>query len=165
MRQRHYETTVILKPEGGAEAIKQFAEKVNSIVENMNGKIIGLHSWGEKRLAYEIKKNLKGHYVYFNHVSNGPLLKELERNFNIWEHVLKFMTVISNDTSKSVETLLSEAKGISAIFERAEERRRPEPRNDESPVEEKKIDNKEYNEKLQRTLSKSADEDDENVEL
>ena len=89
MKRRHYETTVILKPEGGNDAVKQFAERVNGVIEGMDGKIITCHSWGEKKLAYEVKKNLKGHYVHFNHVASGELVFELERNFNIWENGLK----------------------------------------------------------------------------
>jgi small subunit ribosomal protein S6 len=93
MRKNHYETTVILKPESGTESLKQFAEKINTIVNDFNGTIIDMYSWGEKKLSYEIKKNLKGHYVFFNHVSEGSTVAELERNFNIMEHVLKYMTI------------------------------------------------------------------------
>ena len=46
------------------ESVKQFAERINGIVESMGGKILNLQSWGEKKLAYEIKKNLKGHYLF-----------------------------------------------------------------------------------------------------
>ena len=162
MRQKHYETTVILKPEGGNEFIKQFAEKVDSIIEKLNGKIVNFQPWGEKKLAYEIKKNMKGYYVHFNHVSDGPVIKELERNFNIMENVLKYMTVIPNESKDLVE-LLENAKGISGLFSRGHEA----PKREEKKVEEKKavVDSKKYNEKLQDTLSKSKDDDEENVEL
>ncbi len=161
MRQRHYETTVILKPEGGNDFIKQFAEKVNSIVEGMGGKIVDFHSWGEKKLAYEIKKNMKGHYLHFNHVSDGSVIFELERNFNIMEYVLKYMTVRPNE-NKNLQELLDNAKGITTLFAKSAEA----PRREEKKVERKEVvDSKKYNEKLQDTLSKSKEEEEENVEL
>ena len=94
MKKRHYELTTILKPEGGNEAIRQFVERVDGIINDYNGKVINLASWGERKLAYEIKKNLKGHYLFFDLVGNGELVDELERNFNIWEGVLKYMTIV-----------------------------------------------------------------------
>lgn len=169
MRKKHYEATVILKPEGGMDSVKQFAERVNGIVEKMEGKIINLHSWGEKKLAYEINKNLKGHFVHFDMVGTGPLISELERNFNIWEHVLKFMS-IRIDKKEELDQLVASAKGIASIFEKVEPKYNKEEKVEKvaeaKPVEEKLGDNKNYNEKLQKTFTKSQeDEEDSNAEL
>jgi small subunit ribosomal protein S6 len=171
MTRKHYEMTTIIKPEGGHDAVKQFAERVDGIVNEFGGKILKLQSWGEKKLAYEIKKNMKGHYLFFNLVAEGSLIKELERNFNIWENVLKFMS-IRIDKNEDIDKLVEEASGIASLFEKAEKKEvveekvekveKKEKEEEKNPVE----DVKKYNEELQKTLRVQDDkEDEEDVEL
>lgn len=169
MERRHYELTAILKPEGGQDAVKQFAERVDGIVNEFGGKIITLRSWGEKKLAYEIKKNMKGHYLFFDLVGDGGMIEEVERNFNIWEHVLKFMT-IKVEKIENLDELLGTARGLATLFEKAE--KKPvavEPVKAvvvEEDDKEKKVidDSRKYNEELQKSLTVSGEEE-ENVEL
>ena len=178
MREKYLESTVILKPEGGMEAVRQFADRVNGIVEAMNGKIVSFQSWGEKKLAYEISKNMKGHFVYFDYVGTGAVVAELERNFNNWEHVLKFMSV-RIDKEVSLEELKANAKGVSVLAEKIQEWKprddRPDrgdrfdrgdrPERTAPTAEAEQGDNREYNTKLQESLNKSKDVEVENVEL
>ncbi len=169
MREKHFESTVILRPEGGMEAVRQFADRVNGIVEAMNGKIVSFQSWGEKKLAYEIKKNMKGHYIYFDYVGTGALVAELERNFNNWEHVLKFMSC-RIEKREDIEKLKAEAKGVAVFAERLPEWRQEE-RTDRvtpaaaEPASSTSEDNRDYNAKLRESFDKSKDADVENVDL
>ena len=171
MKQRHYEMTTIIKPEGGPDATKQFAERVDGIVNDLGGKVIELQSWGERKLAYEIKKNLKGHYLFFNLVADGNLIKELERNFNIWENVLKFMS-IRIDKKEDINELMENAKGIASLFERGEKKEKvveEKPVKEEekvAEVEKPAVDEvRKYNEELQKTLRVEDDKEEEDVEL
>jgi small subunit ribosomal protein S6 len=170
MERRHYELTAILKPEGSTDVIRQFAERVDGIINDFGGKTITLRSWGEKKLAYEIKKNMKGHYLFFDLVGDGKMIEEVERNFNIWEHVLKFMT-IKVEKREDLDELIANAKGVTTLFERPEKRPAPvvEPVKVVPVVEddkEKNIldDSRKYNEELQKSLNVSGDEE-EDVEL
>lgn len=163
MEKKHFEVTAILKPEGGVEAVKQFAERVDGIVNEFGGKTITLRSWGEKKLAYEIKKNMKGHYLLFDLVGDGKMIEEVERNFNIWEHVIKFMS-IRVEKKENLQDLLNSARGISTLFEKVE-KKQPVVVVEAAPVEEDKEkksleDSRKYNEQLQKTLNTSSEEDD-----
>ncbi|MGI6393182.1 MAG: 30S ribosomal protein S6 [bacterium] len=171
MEKKHYELTAILKPEGSPDALKQFAERVDGIINDFGGTLLSLRSWGEKKLAYEIKKNLKGHYLFFDMVGDGKMIEEIERNFNIWEHVLKFMS-IRVEKKENIEELLANAQGISTLFEKAERRavQDEEKEDDFSESDEEKEkktldDSRKYNEELQKSLSTSGEEDDDDVEL
>ncbi len=169
MREKHFEATVILRPEGGMEAVRQFADRVNGIVEAMNGKIVSFQSWGEKKLAYEIKKNMKGHYVYFDYVGTGALVAELERNFNNWEHVLKFMSC-RVEKREDVAALKAEAKGVAVFAERMPEWRHEERPERAAPAAAEPApfagdDNRDYNAKLRESFDKSKDSEVENVDL
>lgn len=159
MERKHYELTAILKPEGGPEAIKQFAERVDAIVNSFEGKIVSLCSWGERKLAYEIKKNLKGHYLLFDVIGNGKMVEEIERNFNIWEHVLKFMSV-RVEKVENLDELWESAKGIASLFEKQEKK----PAVTEQTFEDSRSeieDARKYNEELQKSLNSSTEEEDE----
>ena len=161
MERKHYELTAILKPEGGPEAIKQFAERVDAIVNDFGGKIVSLHSWGERKLAYEIKKNLKGHYLLFDIIGNGKMVEEVERNFNIWEVVLKFMSV-RVDKVENLDEMLESAKGIASLFDKQEKKPAAEQAYEEGRNGFE--DTRKYNEELQKSLS-NAGEEEEDVTL
>ncbi|HQJ60251.1 MAG TPA: 30S ribosomal protein S6 [bacterium] len=170
MERRHYELTAILKPEGSPDVIRQFAERVDGIINDFGGKTITLRSWGEKKLAYEIKKNMKGHYLFFDLVGDGRMIEEVERNFNIWEHVLKFMS-IKVEKKENLDELIANAKGITTLFEKAERKQVYTEVKNVEPVEEvkekeKKVldDSRKYNEELQKSLNVSGEEE-EDVEL
>jgi len=176
MERRHYELTAILKPEGSPDAIRQFAERVDGIINDFGGKTIALRSWGEKKLAYEIKKNIKGHYLFFDLVGDGKMIDEVERNFNIWEHVLKFMT-IKVEKRENLDELIENARGVDALFERQEkkpqavetavvETAEKEETAAKEELKEKSIpdDSRKYNEELQKSLNVEGEEE-EDVEL
>lgn len=102
---RHYETTYILRPNLGEEQFTEIINRTNGIVTDAGGAIISLDRWGIKRLAYEIKKEVQGYYVYMNYASTSDAVKELERIFRIDDRALRFLTIKLGDamTAESIE--------------------------------------------------------------
>ncbi len=94
---RHYETTYILRPNLGEDQFNEIIERTNALITNDGGEIISLDRWGMKRLAYEIKKEIQGYYVYVNYAAPGTTIEELERIFRIDDRLLRFLTVKLND--------------------------------------------------------------------
>ena len=88
-----YETIYILKPELPVDTIDKTADKVNGIIGKFDGEVLLQDDWGKRKLAYPIKKNARGHYVYFNYVGNSSLVGELERQLRIDDNLLRFLTV------------------------------------------------------------------------
>lgn len=163
MKRSHYEITAILRPEGSPETIRQFAERVDEIIRQYEGTVLTLQSWGERKLAYEIKKNLKGYYLLFDVIGDGKMVEEIERNFNIWENVLKFMS-IKVDKEENLDALLASAKGIDSLFDKSERHDNSENGMNAAEDEGKGFeDTKRYNEELQKSLG--TPEEEENVEL
>ena len=90
---RHYETTYILRPNLGEEQFSEVIDRTNGIVTGDNGAIIALDRWGMKKLAYEIKKEAQGYYIYMNYAALGSTIQEIERIFRIDDRVLRYLTV------------------------------------------------------------------------
>ncbi len=106
---RKYETVFILDPDVKDQARTDLFDRVKNIITKENGIHLDFDAWGNKKLAYEIKKKLRGFYVCITYGGTGSLVKELERNLRLSDDVLKFMTLLLSD-DVTVEQLEEEAK-------------------------------------------------------
>jgi small subunit ribosomal protein S6 len=52
-----------------------------------------MNRWGIKKLAYLIKKESLGYYVYCDYAGTPAAVAELERKFRIDDSVLKYLTI------------------------------------------------------------------------
>ena len=66
---------------------------MRDIVVREGGEILKAENWGKRKLAYEVKKQKKGTYVYFLYEAGPTLVAELERNLRLTDATIKFMTV------------------------------------------------------------------------
>ena len=87
-----YESVIIINPKLEGEAIKALIEKFTNLI-NTDGKVSSVEEIGNKKLAYEIKKNKEGYYVIFKFEANSKLPDELERVYRITDEVIKFIVV------------------------------------------------------------------------
>ena len=92
--QREYETIFILRPDTNQEGITQVNGKVRTVIEQMGGKILKLDNWGKRKLAYEIKKQLKGIYLYWQFLGSTGMVEEIERNLRMLDSVVRYYTVM-----------------------------------------------------------------------
>lgn len=89
----NYESIFIIKPTLSDEETEKVIQKMRDIITSGGGEVVNVENWGKKKLAYEIKKHKKGHYVLFHFKGEGPILKELERNYRLSDSIIKFLTV------------------------------------------------------------------------
>lgn len=92
-RAREYETIFIMHPEVPADSIEQVAGRLTDVVDKLDGKLIRVENWGKRRLAYSVKKQNKGVYVYLRYLGYSDLVNEMERVMRMLEPVLKYLTV------------------------------------------------------------------------
>lgn len=90
---RRYETIFILRPNAGEDEINRVVESTSKIILDEKGTIIELDKWGMKKLAYLIKKESLGYYVYCDYAGTPAAVTEIERKFRIDDSVLKYMTI------------------------------------------------------------------------
>jgi len=73
--------------------VDALAEAATKIIEDNQGKVVKTETWGLRSLAYRIAKNRKAHYVMLEIDAPGAVVAELERQTQINEDVIRYMTV------------------------------------------------------------------------
>jgi small subunit ribosomal protein S6 len=91
---RRYETFIIIDPDLSDEERSPIFEKVKDLIQQEECLLVMLDEWGSRRLAYEIKKKSRGHYVRLDYCGIGKLVDEMERFFRIDDRIMKYMTVL-----------------------------------------------------------------------
>ena len=146
---KRYETIVIIDPDLSKEAEAPIFERLNDLIPQYKGFLIETDDWGTKKLAYDIKKKNRGHYVRFDFCGDGALIQEMERFFRIDDKVMKFMTVlldemadldvIKADLAEKAAAAEQAATAAQAAAEMAEEAAETEaPTENNEPIEAEK---------------------------
>ncbi len=92
---RKYEVTIIVQPQLEKDARNELiarvsdwlvpgADEANKPVEN---------HWGSRKLAYPIRKFTEGYYVMYEAELDGSRIKDIERNFQYNEDILRYLVV------------------------------------------------------------------------
>ena len=90
---KRYETIYIVNPNLDADSLKEVVTKFSDLVKKLKGYIVKINEWGKRKLAYEVKRFDKGYYVVLDFCGLPGIVKELERNLNIDDRILKYLTV------------------------------------------------------------------------
>ena len=88
---RQYELTLIYKTD--VEVYTAASEKVKSILSTAKAKIEKEDDLGARDLAYEIKKEKKGQYIFCDLAANPESIVEIEKKFRLESGLLKFLFV------------------------------------------------------------------------
>ncbi len=109
---RRYETITIIDPDLSDEDRAQVLERTTNLIPKEGGFLIMLDDWGNRKLAYEIKKKVRGYYVRIDYCGMGSLVDEMERFFRIDDKILKFMTVLLEKDAdvENIKEEMAEAK-------------------------------------------------------
>ena len=97
-----YETIFIADLALGEEGVAALVEKFKTLIE-ANGTIAKVDEWGKRRLAYAIDYKTEGYYVYVGFNANAELPKELTRNLQINESVIRSQIVKLLEKKSSVK--------------------------------------------------------------
>jgi len=88
---RNYELVFIAHPELDEQALSALVEKVQAWITDAKGTVEKAEVWGKRRMAYTIRKQREGQYVYITAVFAPTFVQELERNLRFTESVLRFL--------------------------------------------------------------------------
>ena len=88
-----YEHVFLARQDLAQAQVDALAEAATKIVEAHEGKVIKTETWGLRSLAYRIAKNRKAHYVMIEIDAPGDTVAELERQNQINEDIIRYMTI------------------------------------------------------------------------
>ena len=88
-----YEVVYIIDPAVEEEARKELIAKYNTLIAENGGTVDKLDEWGKRRLAYAIDYKTEGYYVLVNFQAESELPKELERNLQISDSVIRYQVI------------------------------------------------------------------------
>ena len=88
-----YEVVYIIDPAVEDEARKALIARFNELITGNGGSVDKVEEWGKKRLAYAIDYKTEGYYVLVNFQAEADLPKELERNLQISDSVIRYQVI------------------------------------------------------------------------
>jgi small subunit ribosomal protein S6 len=118
-----YEHVFLARQDLAQAQVDALAATATEIIETNGGKVAKTETWGLRSLAYKIAKNRKAHYVMLEFDAPGPVVAELERQTQINEDIIRYMT-IKVDANEA---------GPSVMMRKADRAERPRRDRDDRP--------------------------------
>ncbi|HEA68393.1 MAG TPA: 30S ribosomal protein S6 [Desulfobacterales bacterium] len=137
-----YETFIISDPDISDEKRASLFERINQLIPKENGFMVAFDEWGIKKLAYEIKKKIRGHYVRLDYCGTGTLVNEIERFSRIDDRVMKYMTVLLEKEADidRIKEEIAKAEQVAALVEESETGPGPAEESETDPAEKPETD-------------------------
>ncbi|MBQ8953387.1 MAG: 30S ribosomal protein S6 [Clostridia bacterium] len=88
-----YEVMYVIDTALEEQARTDLINRFSGLVELNGGQVDRVDEWGKRRLAYAINYKTEGYYVLMYIAAPAELPRELERNFQINENVLRYMVI------------------------------------------------------------------------
>lgn len=88
-----YEHIFLARQDVSAAQVEELTNTYTELLSTNGGKVTKNEYWGLKSLSYRIKKNRKAHFTLMNIDAPSAAVAEMERQMNINEDVLRFMTI------------------------------------------------------------------------
>ena len=118
-----YEHVFLARQDLAQAQVDALAATATEIIEKGGGKVAKTETWGLRSLAYKIAKNRKAHYVMLEFDAPGAVVAELERQTQINEDIIRYMTIKVD----GLET------GPSVMMRKADRAERPRRDRDDRP--------------------------------
>lgn len=91
--QREYESVIILRPSTGKPEIAALIERMQGMFGDFGGTLIKIDSWGTRILAFPVRHERKGIYLYWRFLGGSDIVAEFERLMGLSDKVIRFYTV------------------------------------------------------------------------
>ena len=130
-----YEMIYIIDTGLEDSARKELVEKVSALIANNGGEIEKVdETWGKRRLAYAIDYKTEGWYVLVNFKAPVELPRELERNLQINENVLRYLVIKLVEKRSTVKPRAERPAPVAAPAEEAPAAEEEAPAEAAAPV-------------------------------
>ena len=94
MTPKRYETAILFDPELPEDQRKEFLGKLSGVVAAFQGEVLKTDDWGNRKLAYPIRKRSNAFYTFLLYTGSRGVVEEVERNIKIFDGVLRHLTTV-----------------------------------------------------------------------
>ena len=101
-----YEHVFLARQDLAQAQVDALAENASKIIEDNGGTVVKTETWGLRSLAFRIAKNRKAHYVMLDIDAPPAAISELERQSNINEDVIRFLTIKVDEHEKGPSAMM-----------------------------------------------------------
>ncbi len=92
-----FEVVLIFNPELTNNTIDKELEDFKSKLKSYSAKIINEENWGLRDLSYSINKFKKAFYKFLQIETNGQVIKDINRELNQSENLLRYIFIKVSD--------------------------------------------------------------------
>ena len=118
---RIYESVFIVNATLEDTHIEAIIEKMKEFLTKNGAEMRAVEKWGRRRLAYPIKKKNNGFYVLFEFKASGDLVAKLERQYQLEEQIIRYLTIQLDKKALKVKEVGQRVPGAEAPQPPAEE--------------------------------------------
>ena len=90
---RNYEMMIILEPTLEERTVQPSLDQFLQVVQSGGGRVEKVDIWGRRRLSYDIDKRSEGIYAVVDLTAEPDTVRELDRQLNLNEAVLRTKVV------------------------------------------------------------------------
>jgi small subunit ribosomal protein S6 len=140
-----YEHVYLARQDVTAQQVEELTAQYTGVIEQGGGKVTKTEYWGVKSLNYRIRKNRKAHFTLLNLDAPSAAVKEVERQQNLSEDVIRNMTIRVDELEEGPSAMMRKADRDRDRDDRRGDRRRdrddrddrdgPRRSRDEAPAE------------------------------
>jgi small subunit ribosomal protein S6 len=94
---REYEIALVAQADLDESSLTALIDKAKGWVTNSGGSIVKVDQWGRRRLAYPIRKQTEGQYVFITANLEAKATHEIERSLRFTEQVLRFAVIRTDE--------------------------------------------------------------------
>ena len=87
-----YEVTIIIQPQIEDRERDQLITRISELLVP-NGEKPVINRWGQRKMAYAIKKFTEGYYVLYEAKIDPARIRNIERTFQYNDDILRFLVV------------------------------------------------------------------------
>ena len=97
---KNYEMIVALKPLLPDDLRKEIHKEFSDLIKKDGGEVLDVDVWGKRYLAYKINGHNEGYYIVYDFKVFPASIKEIKRQMQLKQEILRFMIVEMEDVSK-----------------------------------------------------------------
>jgi len=105
-----YETTFVARQDISQHDAEKIAESYIQLITSHEGKLLKKEYWGILDLAYEIKKNRKGHYYFLCFDAEDAAMKEMQRLMGLNEDIIRTLVLRVDSVSKEPSPMMQKQR-------------------------------------------------------